>query len=300
MTNLFLIIFIFISVQVFGQYDYELFQQYADKRVKQNNIKLNTITELQLQDDGKWVKTAFQQFNTQGLPVTIIQYDQQAAEGEKKEFIYNMTGQISKIETYKGGNHFGSAEFEVDTSGQISSYIDYGYSSSSGEKMFLWKTYLEYNQNQTIKKTIKVEGDEKDTTQINFYDTLGIPTKSLLHQGGLRTTKIEFIWNKDKTEMKELEYENDTAVYSTIIHKYKDNKEFERLDSSTSPQPFYWKYDNKGRLIETNEALFYVLYLIYDDNDRIIKKTMNVLFSDSTEKDLPKKFQFKYEYQFRN
>ncbi|WP_442794933.1 hypothetical protein [Pelobium manganitolerans] len=299
MKKLLPIIFLLTTLQTFGQFDYELFQQYADKSTRQQNISINSVTELQLQDNGKWTKTLIQQFNNQGLPTMLIQLDQQGGESEKKEFIYDTAGQISKIEYYKGGNHFSSTEFKVNEKGQITSYSDYVYSSLGGEKMDLWKTYLEYNSNKTLKKIIKTQSNDKDTTEINFYDTLGVPTKSLWHQGGLRTTKIEYVWSKDRTEMKEMHYENDTSIYTTVIHKYKDNKEIEKTDPSTSPKPFYWKYDKSGRVIETNEAFFYILYFTYDNDGRLASKTMNVLFSDSDEKDLPKKIQFKYEYQLR-
>jgi YD repeat-containing protein len=294
MNRLLFSTFFFMSLQSFGQANIPLFQQSSNKK----SNKLNSVTEFQLQSTGNWTKTSFQQFNTQGQPTTIIQYNEQGLEAEKKEFIYNHQGQILKTDTYKGVNHYGSTEFEIDTSTQIISFSDYVYSSLNKEKIFLWKTFLEYNLNKTIKKTIKIEGYKKDTSQINFYDTLGLPTKSLFHEMALRTTKTEFVWNKDRTEMNEIQYENDTTVYSTIIHRYKDNKEIERID--TSSQPLYWKYDNKGRLVETNEALFYVLYLTYDEQDQVVNKTINVLFSDSDEKDLPKKFQFKYEYEYRN
>lgn len=299
MKKLLPILLLLTALQAFGQFDYELFQQYTDKSTRLQNISINSVTELQLQDDGKWAKTLVQQFNDLGLPTIFVQLDQQGVESEKKEFFYNTAGHISKIEYYKGGNHFSSTEFNVNKNGQITSYSDYMYSSLGGEKMNLWKTYLDYNSNKTIKKIVKTQSLDKDTTEINFYDTLGIPTKSIWHQGGLRTTKIEYVWSKDRTKMKEIHYENDTSIYTTVTHKYKDNKEIEKIDPSTSPKPFYWKYDNSGRVIETNEAFFYILYFTYDNNGRLTNKTLNVLFSDSTEKDLPKKIQFKYEYQFR-
>lgn len=188
----------------------------------------------------------------------------------------------------------------VNPLGQIISYIDYVYSSYDGEKMFVWQTNLEYNSNGTLSKSIKMEGYKKDTSEINFYDTSGVKTKSLWHQGGLRTTKIEYNWNKDRTEMNEIHYENDSTTYITITHKYKDNKEVEKIDPGTSPKPFYWKYDSFGRVVETNEQFFYVQYFKYNQDGYLESKIINVLFSDSDEKDLPKKIQFKYEYQFRS
>ncbi|MCW3086140.1 MAG: hypothetical protein JWP12_3506 [Bacteroidetes bacterium] len=299
MKKLIPVLFFLTALQAFGQFDYELFQQYADKSSMQQNRSIISVTELQLQDDGKWAKTLVQEFNVQGLPTMLVQLDEKGGESEKKEFQYDTNGQISKIEYYKGGNHFNSTEFKVDENGQVTSYADYVYSSSDGKKMDLWKTYLEYNSNKSIRKIIKTQSNDKDTTEINCYDTLGALTRSVWHMSGLRTTKIEYVWNKNRTEMKEMHYENDSSVYTTIIHKYKDNKEIEKTDPSTSPAPFYWKYDNNGRVIETNEAFFYVVYFSYDNDGRLTSKTINILFSDSDEKDLPKKIQFKYEYQFR-
>ena len=116
---------------------------------------------------------------------------------------------------------------------------------------------------------------------------------------GLRTVKIEYAYNKDGTEMLEKHYEDATGIYNTITHKYKNKREIEKIDSATSNRPFYWKYDDRGRVIETNQAFYYVLYNKYDSNDYLTSKTLEVIYTDSDEKDLRKKIQFKYEYEFR-
>ena len=299
MSKIFLTILLLTSFQAFAQFDYDLFKTYTEVTTQQRNKKLISATEYQ-QDKGQWIKTSLQQFNLQGLPTTLIQYDQQGKEVQKKEFVYDSIENISKIETYKNGTHEETTEFEINSLRQIISYTDNVYSSYDGEKMLVWKTMLEYNPNKTIKKTIKLEGDNKDTVEVDFYNTNGILTKSLWHQEGLRTTKIVYVWNHDSTEMKEVNYENDSTTYNTITHNYKNGKEIKKIDSLTSPQPFYWKYDDKGRVIETNEQYFYVQYFRYDTDGYVTNKTINVLFSDSDEKDLPKKIEFKYEYKFRN
>lgn len=158
---------------------------------------------------------------------------------------------------------------------------------------------LEYNPNGTLKRTIKLEGN-KDTVEIDFYDTNGVLTKSLWNQEGLRTTKILYLWNQDSTEMKEVHYENDSTIYNTITHKYKSGKEIQKIDPVTSQQPFYWKYDDKGRVTETNEQFFYVQYFQYNQDGYITNKTIKIIFSDSGNEGLPKKIQMKYEYVFRN
>jgi hypothetical protein len=49
MNKLLLIVFVLTSFQAFGQFDYDLFQQYSDKITRQQNSKLSSVTELQLQ-----------------------------------------------------------------------------------------------------------------------------------------------------------------------------------------------------------------------------------------------------------
>lgn len=299
MNKLLLIILLLTSFQTFAQFDYDLFKSYTANTVQEHNKKVSDVTEYQ-QEKKIWVKTSVQQFNLQGLPTILIQYDQQGKEAIKKDFVYDTVQCISQIETYKNGKHEETTEFEINSLRQIISYTDYVYSSYDGEKMLVWKTILEYNHNGTINKTTKLEGNKKDTVETDFYNEVGVLTKSLWNQGGLRTTKIEYIWTNDSTEMKEVHYENDSTTYNTITHNYKDRKEIKKIDPVTSPQPFYWKYDDKGRVIETNEQYFYVQYFRYDTNGYLTNKTINVLFSDSDEKDLPKKIEFKYEYKFRN
>ena len=90
-----------------------------------------------------------------------------------------------------------------------------------------------------------------------------------------------------------------STFYNTITHKYKNNKEIEKIDPSTSPEPFYWKYDDFGNVTETNENFYFVLHNTYDSSGYLTKRIMEILFSDSDEKDLPKKVEYNYEYQFK-
>lgn len=287
------------SLQTFAQFDYDLYVSFLSQENLRHNSKLISLKEYQLAKLGGQTITSSQQFNKNGLPTKIVDFDQKGQVAENKDFNYDASGFIKKIETYKKGKHENSTEFEINQLGQITTYTDYGYSSYDGEKMFIWKTLLEYNSNNSLKKIIKLQGDNRDTTEIDFYNGLGVKTKTLMNMDGLRTKKIEYIYNKDSTEMLEKHYENETTVYTTIKHQYKNRKEIEKIDPSTSKKPFYWKYDPNGNVIETNEAFFYVLYNKYNSEGLLTNKTIEILFSDSDEKDLPKKIEFKYEYQFR-
>ena len=120
-----------------------------------------------------------------------------------------------------------------------------------------------------------------------------------MNMGGLRTVKIEYLFNTDSTEMLEKHYEDSTNIYNTITHRYKDKKEIEKIDLTTSERPFYWKYDDEGNVIETNEGFYYVVYFKYNSEGYLTDKTVDVIYSDSDEKDLPKKIKFQYDYEFK-
>ncbi|NQX56786.1 hypothetical protein HQN86_24425 [Pedobacter panaciterrae] len=175
----------------------------------------------------------------------------------------------------------------VNQTENIVNYIEYGYSSYDGDKILLRKTFLDYNPNGTLKEIVKFE-EQGNTSEVNFYDQSGSLIKTLYNMPGLRETKIEYLYSKDSTRMLEKHYEDEKKVYSTITHRYKDKKEVERVDTSTSEKPFYWKYDKNGKVIETNENFFNILYFKYDSEGRLTNKIVEVHFSDSDEKDLPK------------
>jgi hypothetical protein len=291
------LVFLSFSYSAFAQFDYDMFKSYDNSVAKLANRKINSVTEYQLQKGGAWLKVMFQQFNLSGLPDALIQYNEKGEPGERKDFVYDSKGQILKIESYKGKKHSETTEFEFNVSGEMVAYSIFVYSSLNGEKMLFRKAAMEYYSNKVIKK--KIEMDGKDTSEVNFFDDRGQLTRSLMNEGGLRTKKIIYVWNKDKTIMKENHYENDKTIYSVITHKYKNGNEIQMLDKDTSPQPFYWKYDKDGRVIETNEGLFDIVYNTYNSDGRLVNKAVKILFSDSNEKDLPKTIRYKYEYQLR-
>ena len=272
---------------------------FLDKESLRQNSKLTALTEFQLDNLGEQTKTLSTQFNNKGFPIALTQYDPLEQVIMNKEFIYGPSGNLKSIETYKMKEHHRSTEFETNQWGQITAYTDFVYNSYDGTKAFAGNTILEYNSNHTLKKILKLKGNKRDTLQVDFFNAKGIKTKSLMNMAGLRTVKIEYTYKKGRTEMLEKHYEDDTKIYNTITHKYKDKREIEKIDSATSTRPFYWKYDDKGRVIETNQAFYYVLYNQYNSQDYLTNKTLVVIQTDSDERDRPKKIQFKYDYEFR-
>ena len=97
--------------------------------------------------------------------------------------------------------------------------------------------------------------------------------------------------------MLQKEYEDDKTIYNTITHKYKNKKEIEKLDPATSNKPFYWKYDSYGRMIETNESFYSVVYNEYNKDGSLNNRTMKILFTDSGVDNFPNEMVFTYEYE---
>jgi hypothetical protein len=62
MNKLFLLLFLFTSLNAFAQRDYELFEDMMKKETRMPNSKLTTITEYQLKDSTEWVKSCDMQF----------------------------------------------------------------------------------------------------------------------------------------------------------------------------------------------------------------------------------------------
>ena len=290
---------LFISGQTFAQFDYELYISMTTSNSLFQNKRFTRVTEFRSEKKGSRTKLSEQHFLKEGFPSSIIGFDEQGQITDKKDFLYESTNRIKSIETYKNTKLYSSTEFETNQLGQILSCTEYVYSSFDNEKLFLWKTFIDYNSNGTLKKTIKLESDKKDTTEVVFYDKYGIKTKEIWNKSGLRTRKIEYVYSNDSTEMLQKEYENDTTIYNTVTHKYKNKKEIERIDPTTSSKPFYWKYDKSGRVIKTNESLYFLLYNDYNTDGSLKNKTMKVLFTDSGADNLPKNIVFTYEYENR-
>ncbi len=289
------IIIFLTTLQSYAQSQFEQYMRLTTKETLLQHQKINTLTEYEVKKNGKKVKNVVQKFLKNGYPASMFQYDAKGKIIANREFLYDTLGQIKSIESYIKDIHESSIEFELNHLGQIIAYTDYGYSTYDGEKILSSKTILEYNPNLTIKKSIELEGN-RDTSMIDFYNDFGVKTKSIWNIK-LRTTKVEYSYNNDSTEMLEKHYENDTTIYATIIHRYKDKKEVERIDPTISRMPFYWKYDNYGRVIETNEAFFYKTYYKYNSDGLTTNRSIEVLFLDSEMKDDPKKVEFIYEYQ---
>ena len=108
MKKLFVVaIFLITSFKVFAQFDYQIFQEFSNPIIKQQNSKLISVTELQLADRNNWLKISYQEFNPDGLPNKLIQYDKANIEIRQMHFYYSDEGEISRIETYEGKKHNG-------------------------------------------------------------------------------------------------------------------------------------------------------------------------------------------------
>ncbi len=315
MKTLFTLAFLTIPLLSFGQFDYEIYLQYADTANRRLNKSIISATEYEVQD-GNRVKTMEEQYNTEGLPVSIASFRPDGKTQEKKVFTYDEHGYIKQVDSYKPDNysvmyrndvpdstktndHTGKCVFETNESGQITGYTDYVFSSIGSDSDALWRTVIEYYPDNQVKRKVRISAFRGDTEEISLYDPAGRLSQTIYLKRMFSYVRVDRIYASDNSEMTEIKYKEDSTPLDTVIHKYANGREVERTDPST-PQPIYWKYDSKNRLTETNEAVFYTVSFSYDDYGRKKEKIINVLFSDSgNDTDLPKKVNYKYEYQLR-
>lgn len=166
MKNKLTLILILFPILGFCQFDYDLFISY--KTNLEQNKRLLSITEYQLDTVGKKQLSAKTYFNRFGLPDSLLQFSSNNVTS-KKVLKYNDSKLIS-IETYKGDTHEASAEFDYNGKDQITSYTDYVYSSYDGEKLLVYYTELTYHQNGSVKKLIKMSNFKKDTIEIAEFN----------------------------------------------------------------------------------------------------------------------------------
>lgn len=281
----------------FAQFDYELFESYSSKEKKLLNSHLVSVTEVEQDELDRWNKKSFTAFNKDGLPVLFIRYNDQGNEDEKKEFLYDDKGHISKIKTNRYGSPVQSTEFTTDHSGKIITCTEYLLTPENIIAMIFSKTWVKYYAAGTMSRVVKLQWREMDTARIDYYDEAGVKISTINREMLPNIIRTEYKWNGDKTEMKEINHKEQGET-DTITHTYKNNKEVGRIDASVPPWKFYWKYNNAGWLTETNELNF---IQIFTYNERGYLKTITEKDPDPEPnvKEQPNKREYKYEYQFR-
>lgn len=291
---------IFFAIDAFAQFEDRFFENvnFKDSILLKN--KIISQTEYISMDDSTWIKHGYNENNNYGLPSIMIQYDESGNESEKLVFTYDSLGQINNIESYNRNRKSSGANFIVNNKGLIFSSTSYSYQTYDNKIITHNTNYYYYNPNNLISKKIAIGENDKDTTQITYFDSLGRKKLNIWSPQKTWTQKVEYIYSNDSGDTKEIISTNDNKIADTIIHKFKNCKEVESYSSVTGYK-FYWKYDSEGRLIETNSGFYDIKYYTYDKEGRLKTMTILMLFSDSSaDKDLPKKMYFKYEYKLKN
>lgn len=287
-----------ILFSCFSGYSQDGYEKYLfAKKSQKENAKVKSRTVYIRDDSSKWKRVFFTEY-LKGMPREIIQYDHaDSIESRKTEFSYKVNGNISKIDSYKEGNKESSLEFELNSNNQIASYSVYIYNKETAEKIVFEKTYFEYYPNHILHKMITIDTSSilhtGDTIEISEYNSAGVEAYRFRHFAG-PVMKTKFIWNANKTEMQEANFSDDTLSY-TIFHYYEDDKEIKRIDKSISKIPIYWKYDKKGRVVETNELLYFKTENFYGEQ-YLIRSINTQIFPLNGQE--PRTMELKYEYIF--
>ena len=245
MKTLIILSLLFAPLLSFGQSDYNTYLGYADTANIRLNRNIISTLQFELQDDGKWVKFAEERYNVNGLPVSVALFRPDGKTEEKKEFTYDEHGCIREIDTYepdhysimykdgipdstKTNEHTEKSKFETTTTGQITRITEYIYSSIGNDSTAIWTTLVEYYPDRQVRKKIKLSNFKKDTDEIQYFDPTGCLSRTEYKKQMFSIVREDYIFNDDKSEMKEIQYNADSTIFETIVHKYLHHLEVEK------------------------------------------------------------------------
>lgn len=269
-----MIFFFKVSLNLVGQSRYEQFKEYFSDSLRQQNKNFTCIKTYQQKTGDIKHLMKVEYFNAEGLPTTIKQIDD-TAEVERNDFTYK-DGKLITIEEFQKKNNFLIAEIAYDKDGLVKRVSESVFSSSTNEKLPTHDYNYLYYPNKQLKQIYVFEGEKADTVEIKNFNDKGQQITSFMNYGGLTTKRIEFTWNKDSTESKETHFDNENKAYNTIVSKFKNKLIIQRIDKSTSPTPFYWKYNKLNKVTETNSGTFYIQNYFYNEKGLLIKQTMTI------------------------
>jgi YD repeat-containing protein len=282
-----------ISLNILGQNRYEEFKEQFSESIRQRNKSFLCIKTYQQKTGDKKRLSNIIYFNNDGLPSSIQEVDD-TIEVNRNDFSYE-SGKLFCIEEFHKNEKFLTAELDYTDDGSIRSVTESVFSSLTKEKLPAHTYNYRYYPNGQLKQIYVFEGIKRDTVEIRNFDNRGHQITSYMNYGGLATKRIEFIWSKDSTECKEIHYGDNNKAYNTIVSKFMNKRLIQKIDKSTSPTPFYWKYDKFGRVVETNSGVFYTQRYFYDENGLLVKQTMTVV-EEFNYNNFPKTIEATYEY----
>lgn len=189
-------------------------------------------------------------------------------------------------------------EISYSNEGLISNISEFVFSSLTKEKLLGHQYIYRYSAMRQLKQVHTLRGSNGDTVEIDDFDGNGNMTTSLWNYSGLRTKKIVYKWSKDSSECKEVHFEDGGIVYNTITSTFSDGLIINKIDSLTSPKPFYWKYDDSKRIIETNSGVFCIQKFFYNNNG-LLEKQIGTVVEEFNTHDFPKTLEVTYEYEER-
>ncbi len=214
---------------------------YFSDSLKQRNKAFSCIkTYQQIAGDKKKLFNIIY-FNSEGLPTTVKQMED-TIELTRNDFNYK-NDKLFSIEEFHKRDKFLIAELNYTDDGLIRSVSESVFSSLTKAKLPTHNYNYQYYPGGQLKQIYVFEGTKSDTIEIQNFDNRGQQITSYMNYSGLKTKRIEFIWNKDSSECKEIHYDDNNKAYNTIVSNFRNNLIIKKIDPSTSLTPFYWKYD---------------------------------------------------------
>jgi len=205
-------------------------------------------------------------YNPEGNKTEIIEYDDNGKLTQKDEFSYNSQNLIKiSIET--------NLQFDIKDT------LSYNYSYYKPDKIKeikilksngSLKNKILYNEQDYVKEDIVYRANGKPFIGNSYlYDSTGnkIEMKRTYYRKDIRTSKIEFSYNKNNNIAKQTEYKQDGSILKTIIYEY-DTKGnvVKEIPSST-----HYVNDNL-EIVEDKSKVTYTYKYEFDSKHNWLKK----------------------------
>lgn len=287
------ILFVLFSDRSNGQNLYDQYKTDLNNPQRREHSELIKILTYQ-QPDGKarQLDNTFV-FNSDGSP-SRLQFFNDTAEVKRIDFRYT-NNRLDSIEEFHYASKYLIAEIRYGQNDSVSQVLESVFSSYDNEKLLSHAYQYFYYPQGSIKQVLMLEGSKPDTIEILNYDQRGNQITSFTNNSGLTTRRTEFIWNKDSSVCREVNYNRENKPYNIVESIFQNGRIIKRTDPGTSPNPSYWKYDSLNRVIETNSAVFFVQNITYDQEGRMSKRLMTET-SEYAEGRTPRKIEVSYEY----
>jgi len=273
----------------YGQELYKVFAQYNTPEHKAQNKQLLYSEQWMKFEKQKAQLITKEYFNLQGLPDSILFFDEEKNIDNRVQFNYDEKGRIALI---SGATHgpLAKNEFEYINERQTI-YVYLG----DTDILFRIKHIVLKNEMPLVAYTI--DPATKDTTELIRYNKNGKQVYSMDRFGADHLEQV-FEWNEDNTKVNIFKIEGeDRKLEETHFYNSRGNL-LKRVGANEQKILSSFTYDDDGKVTESFSFIYKNTYF-YNNRGYLVKTLAENLVKEAIDKNLPEFIETEYKYQFR-